>query len=310
MKKILALGPLFIIFAAFLWSLDGFLRQNLYTLPATLVVFFEHLLGLIILAPFLFRGRREVATLSRDSWLAVFWVVIWGGVLGTIFYTKALSFVSYIPLSVVVLLQKLQPIFAISLAIIFLKERLTGRFLFWAALALAGGYLVTFPNLIPVFGTGDQTWVAALLAVGAAFAWGSSTVFGKKSLQSLRFSTLTSLRFALTALVLLVWLTTTGGLADSAQITPTQWGYLLAIVFSTGAVALFIYYYGLTRTKASVSTICEMFWPVSAVILDFFIRGTVLSPSQWVGAVMMLFAIYQASKMVQAYDQPRQQNTV
>jgi hypothetical protein len=49
MKKILAFGPLFIIIAALLWSGDGILRISLYALPPSVVVFYENLLGAIIL---------------------------------------------------------------------------------------------------------------------------------------------------------------------------------------------------------------------------------------------------------------------
>jgi drug/metabolite transporter (DMT)-like permease len=52
--------------------------------------------------------------------------------MGTFFYTKALSYIQYIDLSVVVLLQKLQPLFAISLAAIILKEKITQKFLLLA----------------------------------------------------------------------------------------------------------------------------------------------------------------------------------
>ena len=81
--------------------------------------------------------------------------------------------------------------------------------------------------------------------------------------------------------------------------TSKQWLYLVAIVFSTGAVALYIYYYGLKLVKASSSTIYELFWPISAVILDYLIRGTILSLAQWLGAILMLIAIYKVSAIQQ-----------
>ena len=49
MKKLKSFGPLFIIIAALLWSLDGLLRRGLYSLPPSVVVFYEHLVGFAIL---------------------------------------------------------------------------------------------------------------------------------------------------------------------------------------------------------------------------------------------------------------------
>ena len=66
---------------------------------------------------------------------------------------------------------------------------------------------------------------------------------------------------------------------------------LIPFVFTTGSVALFIYYYGLKHVKASHSTIYELFWPLSAVAIDWLVRGRVLSPMQFVGGAILIIAI-------------------
>ncbi len=294
MKKKYLVGPFLIIVAAWLWSLDGFLRQALYTLPPLLIVFLEHLLGFLVTVPILIKFWSNLKLITKKEWLSVGWVAVFGGILGTWFYTKALGLVGYIDLSVVVLLQKLQPLFAISLAMIILKERPKVRYWSFAVLALIGGYLITFKDLWPHFSGGGQMQ-AALLAVGAAFAWGSSTVFGRRALQSIDFRLLTSLRFGLTALLLFPFIFASGDVNFLSHLTSRQWLMIVAIVFSTGLLALFIYYAGLRRTRASIATICEMFWPVSAVVLDYFINHTVLNITQIGGAILLLFAIYKIS---------------
>jgi len=127
MKQYKTYGPIFIILAAFLWSLDGFLRQSLYALPSSLIVFLEHGLGFIVTIPLLIKLWPQIKKITRQVWFSVWWVVVFGGVLGTIFYTKALGLVGYIDLSVVVLLQKLQPVFAVLLAALVLKEKMNMR---------------------------------------------------------------------------------------------------------------------------------------------------------------------------------------
>jgi drug/metabolite transporter (DMT)-like permease len=57
---------------------------------------------------------------------------------------------------------------------------------------------------------------------------------------------------------------------------------------STGAVALFIYYYGLKHLPASHATVYELTWPLSAVFLDWVIRGRMLGFAQMVGAFLLL----------------------
>ncbi len=288
MKKYL---PIFaIIFAALLWSLDGFLRQELYNIPSFLIVTIEHVIGALIFLPFLLKGKKEISSMGQRSWSSIFWISIFGGLLGLFFYTKALSYINYIDLSVVVLLQKFQPLFAISLAAVVLKERITKRFFILAIMALVGGYFVTF-GLNPIPTGNDKATIAALLALLAAFCWGSSTVLGKHALKTLSFPVVTALRLSVTAIIAMVVLIAIRGYSDISAITTSQWKILLLIVFTTGSVALFIYYYGLKHVKASHSTIYELFWPLSAVAIDWIVRGRILSPMQYIGGGVLIISI-------------------
>ena len=285
MRKMLP--PLAIVFAALLWSLDGFLRQELYSISSFLVVTLEHAFGAVLFLPFLIKTWPEIKKLGQRGWISVLWISIFGGILGTYFYTKALSYINYIDLSVVVLLQKLQPIFAISLAAIILKERLTQRFIGLALLAMLGAYLVTF-GTSSISDWDDKTLIAALFATLAAFSWGSSTVLGKHALNRLPFTVVTALRLSLTAVCALIIYTITSDAPQAPELTTHQWRNLIIIVMSTGAVALFIYYFGLKHMQASHATVYELTWPLSAVFLDWVIRDHILGFAQIIGAILLL----------------------
>ncbi|MFA5076719.1 MAG: EamA family transporter [Patescibacteria group bacterium] len=294
MKKFLGLGALAIVIAALFWSVDGvFLRPNLYTLPSTFVVFLEHLLGFIVLSPFIYLYRHELKKITRKQWVAVFWVALFGGALGTTFITKALFLTNFQGLSVVVLLQKLQPIFAIVLAAFLLKEKFPKKFYLWAGLAIIGGYLVTFKDLAPNLDTGQKTILAAVFALLAAFAWGSSTTIGKYALKNINYRLLAALRFGFTTVIMTfaVFYRHTWAIPS-----PRQWLIFAIIVFTTGATAMFLYYFGLKRVPASVATLCELAWPVSAPILDYFINHNLLSWSQIVGAIVLIYAVYKTTQ--------------
>ena len=113
-------GPVFIITAALLWALDGVIRRHLFSLPPITIIFFEHLIGLIILLPFVWKHVWKTRFTGREYGLLVL-IAILSGLLGTLWFTTALLKVHFISFSVVFLLQKLQPIFAIGTASIFLK---------------------------------------------------------------------------------------------------------------------------------------------------------------------------------------------
>ena len=290
MRNLKYLGPVAIMCAAVLWSFDGLLRQYLLEVPSLMVVLLEHFFGALLLTPLLFKGWQEIKTLPNRAWISVLWVSLFGGLLGTFFYTKALSYINYIDLSVVVLLQKFQPFFAIGLAAVLLREPLTKNYLICAVAAIAGGYLVTFENGLPVMEMDDKTLIAGLMALCAAFAWGSSTVLGKHALKHLSFFSLTGLRLWITTFITVVVILFMGNSPINVSLSKTEWLTILTIVLSTGTVALFIYYYGLKHVLATHATIYELFWPLSAMLIDLFIRGRTLMPGQFIGALLLIGA--------------------
>lgn len=298
-KKLYYLGALSIITAAIFWSLDGiFLRPHLYTLSPAVVVFWEHLLGFIVLSPWLWFYRKELKFLSRKQWLAVFWISLFGGALGTVFITKAFFLTNFQDLSIVLLLQKLQPIFAILLAYIFLGEKLRRKFYLWAALAVMAGYFVTFKDLTPNFDTGEKTIMAAFFAALAAFAFGSSTTFGKYAIRTINYKLLAGLRFGLTTIIMLAAVMYLRILTLPGN---QQWLILIIVVFTSGALAMFLYYYGLKKVTASQATLYELAWPISAIIMDFLINKNMLSWSQLLAAAILIYAVYKIVRLQPTY---------
>lgn len=279
-----------VIFAALLWSIDGFLRQELNTVPSILIVSLEHSIGAIIFLPFLVKSWESIRNLGQREWVSILWIAIFGGILGTFFYTKALGYVNYINLSVVVLLQKLQPVFAIALSSIILKEKLSNKFIILSLSAIIGAYLVTFGSTLE-FEWNDKTIIASLLALLSAFCWGSSTVLGKHALKSLPFEAVTSLRLTVTAFFTLIVLFATAEFSMVLELKSVQWQKILMIVFSSGSIALAIYYYGLQNLPASHTTIYELAWPLSALLLDWAVRGQLLNATQLLGALILLVSM-------------------
>ncbi|MBI4779649.1 EamA family transporter [Candidatus Falkowbacteria bacterium] len=293
LEKQWVFGALAIMLAALLWSLDGvFIRSKLYALPAALVVMLEHILGFLVLSPFIFLSWRKIKLLKSKEWAAIGWVAFFGGALGTIMITKAFfaAMDGSVTFATVVILQKLQPVFALLMARLILGERLRKSFYAWALVAIAAAYFLAFGKTGLNLGEINFLHNAAFYSLIAAFAFGSSTVFGKRIVNHLDFKSTAALRFGLTSLLVLVYALATGDLFKFSTVTGMHWQYLIIIVFTSGAAAMFIYYYGLKRVTASASTILELFWPFSAVILDYFINHNVLSPIQIVASLILFMA--------------------
>ena len=294
--KYMRYGSAAVIVAALLWSVDGLLRRHLYVLPAPVIVFYEHLLGLVVLAPIILTSLKAFKKLTRKQWYAPIGVSFLSGAVGTILYTAALGRIQFIPFSVVVLLQQLNPIFAIIASAILLKEPLTRRFFGLSAVALVAAYFVTFPKYAVNFSTGSGTVIAALFAVGAAAAWGTSTAFSKYALKDTSSIHITALRFGFTPIFALGFVLLSGSTASLGSITLNQFMYLVAITFSTGLVALIIYYFGLQRVLASRAAILELAWPASAVVVGWIWLDQGLTASQAIAAIVLTGTIIQIAK--------------
>ncbi len=292
------LAPLFVIIAAALWGFDGIvLRPALYSLPVPLVVFIESTIVALLLSPIFIRQYSKIKTLSKKDWLAFFGVALFGGAIGTMAITKALFYVNFVNLSIVILIQKLQPVFALSLAGILLKEKLPKIFFLWAFLAVTGAYFMTFGFSLPNFLTGDKTLVAAGFSLIAAVSFSSSTVFSKRALRDVGFEMGTYLRFLLSAVIMVVIATLMGDIKTITNVSSYQWMIFLIIAFTTGGAAIFLYYYGLKKITASVATICELAFPLTAVVLEYFLHGNILAPVQWIGVAVLIFSIIKVSRI-------------
>jgi len=291
-NKTVFTGAMAICVAATLWGLDGVvLTPRLYSLDIGMVVFIFHALPFLLMNIFMYREYKHLKRFTSGDVLMFFLLSFFGGALGTLAIVKALFLVNFKALTVVVLLQKLQPVFAITLAALLLGEKLKRNFLVWSALAITAGYFLTFGFRLPDLQTGGQTALAAGYSLLAAFAFGSSTVFSKKVLRKFSFFTATFYRYAFTSILMLLYVLSTGMLKGIPGINGTQWIIFAVIGITTGSGAIFLYYFGLTRIRAMLATICELCFPVSAIIFDYFINDKILTPVQWVSAAVLVFAI-------------------
>lgn len=284
-----------IALAATLWGLDGVvLTPRLSNLHVIFVVFLLHAFPFLVMNTFLFSKYKKLALLDRKDLISLFVVSIFGGAIGTIAIVYALFIVNFQELSVVVLLQKFQPVFAIIMAAMVLKEKLSGRFLLWSAVAILGGYFLTFGWFQPDFTHDTTSLKAALLSLLASFSFGSSTVFSKRLLDKVDFVSATFYRYGLTSLLMLPVVLLTGKWVEFQNITEVNWWIFIIIALTSGSVAILLYYYGLKKVKASQATLLELFFPISAVLMDYYINGARLSWIQWLSAAVMIFAIIQA----------------
>ncbi len=297
-KRLTVLGPILIFLAAMLWASDGPFRFHLaQELTPSFIVLIEHLINSVLVIPFLLMGWSEIKSLKWQQWLALLFIGIGASAFATILFTQAFMYVNP---SVAIVLQKLQPLFAILLAVTFLKEQTGKRFWSWALLALIGAYVISFPNLRPELYVGEA-WnpntLGILCSIGAAALWGAGTVVGRYALKTVSFKTVASLRLFIAFLFLAVWNSPSVISQSFGALTGKDVLFLVIISLTSGFISLFLYYRGLSTTKASIATIAELGFPFLAVIVNAVTLGLFLTPMQFAGMALLILAVWQLTNI-------------
>lgn len=287
-------GILLVIFSCLLWGMDTLIRYPLVERginPVT-IVFYEHCVLALIFSVGLISRIKNIGQLRIGDVFGFIMIGGFGSAIATVSFTEAFQ---YLNPSLVILLQKLQPIVAISLASVLLKEEIKKEFIVWAFVCLVGGLLVSSPDIERFYAlitsnfgavTSDAAVKGYTLVGISILGWGSATVFGKRlSLAGHDTKIIMGGRF-LTGLIVLIpfmqW--------NRSMILPDGKDYLkiLIMVSISGATAMWFYYQGLKRLPAKTTAIAEMFFPFFAIVVNWIFLGKQLTELQLAGGVILI----------------------
>src|SRR3989344_5519047 len=297
-------APIFIMIAATLWAVDALFRTQLtYTIPSTSIVMIEHAIGFLILSPLILRYWNDIKGLKKHDWMILLVMTIVSSVLGTVLFTEALgrSFAEF-DFVTPILLQKLQPLFVVALSALILKEHISVKFIVLAIVALVGSYLISFGfNPVSLQLAGKE--LVFILAIGAAASWGTGTILSKHALNHIPFPALAGLRMLLAVPIAYIFSLVLGQAFNPMTIGVGEWWRFLVIAGITGgALAIYLYYKGLQKTPARVSTFAELMFPVASIFiaitpLNPYGAAQVLSMANVLGIVILLGSVLMISFM-------------
>ncbi len=287
-------GTFLVILACLFWGMDTLIRYPLVERgihPVT-IVFYEHIVLVAIFSLGVIGSFKRIGELKIADVFSFLIVGGLGSAVATVAFTEAFQTLNP---TLVILLQKFQPVVAILLSSLILREEIQKPFIFWAMFCLVGGLLISSPDIVRFYHllksdlslvTSDQALKGYGLVGISILGWCSSTVFGKR-LTTVGFDTKSIMagRFlcGLVALMPFVkW--------DKSLILPEGEDYLriLIMVLISGAIAMWFYYQGLKRLSAKTTAIAEMFFPFFAVMVNWFFLGKQLTDLQLLGGVILI----------------------
>ncbi|MBD67024.1 MAG: EamA family transporter [Halobacteriovoraceae bacterium] len=288
------IGFLLIVAACAFWALDTLIRYPLSHLlqNSFVIVFYEHMFLSLLLLAISFKSLRRFKNIKLNHFMSFFIVGGIGSALATLAFTKAFSFLNP---SLVIILQKFQPLFAIMMASYILNEKIQKEFIGWAIVCLVGAFLISYQDIVLVVREftnikqlifHERSFQGYMLVLFSVLGWAAATVYGKK-LVNLGYGDdlILTGRFLTGFLCLLPF-----AFFETTLFTHDVdiYAKISLMVLVSGLLAMYLYYQGLRRIPARLCTLAEMFFPLMAVIVNWIFLGASLSIVQISGAIILV----------------------
>ena len=291
-------GPWLVGLGAALWGTESAWRIPLNALfDAKVIVFWEHVLILIMFVPLLVSRLAEIRKIDARTWGYLIFSGFAGSAVGTVFFTLALKYGNPTVVNVIL---NIQPVISTMAAFLIFGDRLATRFFLYASIAILAGIFVSVahPALIGV------SFERAGLSKGTGYAlicalfWGLSTVAGRGVMISMSLRLASSLRIVVGLICMTLILFAYGKLHGAAlwpvaaQAHATKAIVLLLLLASvSGGLPLLIYFQGLHLTRASTASYFEMIQTLAAVCITWGFFHASLHPHQVVAALILIAAV-------------------
>ena len=305
-------GPWLVGLGAALWGTESAWRIPLNALfDAKVIVFWEHVIILIMFLPLLVPRLGEIPKIQARTWGYLLFSAFAGSAVGTIFFTLALKYGNPTVVNVIL---NIQPVISTIGAFLVFGDRLAPRFFLYASVAILAGIFVSVahPALIGVSFERAGLSQGTGYALVCAFFWGLATVAGRGVMIGMSLRLASSLRIVVGLICMTLILLAYGKLAGAAlwpaaaQAHATKAIVLLVLLASvSGGIPLLIYFEGLRLTRASTAGYFEMMQTLAAVCITWGFFHASLYPHQVVAALILIGAVamvHHVQRQVEGHD--------
>src|SRR5436853_2199382 len=307
-------GPWLVGLGAALWGTESAWRIPLNRLfDAEVIVFWEHVLILLMFLPLLLPRIRDLGKIDARTWGYLIFSGFAGSAVGTIFFTLALKYGNPTVVNVIL---NIQPVISTIGAFLLFGDRLARQFFFYAGVAIVAGIFVSVahPTVIGVSFERAGLNLGTGYALVCAVFWGLSTVAGRGVMMGMSLRLASSMRIvvglACMTLILLAY-----GKLDGAALWPAaaqaHTGKAIVLLFClasiSGGIPLLIYFQGLRLTRASTAGYFEMMQTLAAVCITWGVFHASLHVHQVAAAIILIAAVAMVHQVQQEIE-PAQPN--
>lgn len=291
-------GPWLVGLGAALWGTESAWRIPLNKIfDAPVIVFWEHVLILLMFLPLLMPSIAEVRKIDMRTWGYLVFSGFAGSAVGTIFFTLALKDGNPTVVNVIL---NVQPIISTAGAFLLFRDRLAPRFFLYATIAIIAGVFlsVEYPTLIGISFQRAGLTLGTGYALICAFFWAGATVAGRGVMLGMPLRLAASLRIVV-GLACMTLILIGYGKLNAAALWPQAAhehalkaaGLLLLLASVSGGIPLLIYFEGLRLTRASTAGYFEMMQTLAAVVITWGFFHAALRWHQIVAGLFLMAAV-------------------
>src|SRR5438132_11241555 len=303
-------GPWLVGIGAALWWTESAWRLPLNELfDAEVIVFWEHVLILLMFLPILLPNVGQLRQVERRTWSYLLFSGFAGSAVGTIFFTLALKHGNPTVVNVIL---NIQPLISTLGAFLLFGDRLAPRFFLYAGIAIVAGIFLSVkqPALIGVSFEQAGLTLGTGYALICALFWGGSTVAGRGVMTGMPLRLASSMRIVVGLICMTLILLAYGKMHSAAlwpaaaQAHPTKAIVALFLLASiSGGIPLLIYFEGLRLTRASTAGYFEMMQTLAAVGITWEFFHAALRPHQIVAGIVLMAAVAMIQQVQRASEE-------
>jgi drug/metabolite transporter (DMT)-like permease len=249
--------------------------------------FFRFAIAAVFLAAFVWKAEGGLPRLQRHQILPVVLLGMTGVFAYNVFFFKGLQF---IPAGRASLIIALNPIGISALSAVIFKERLNWLGCIGITLSVTGAVVViTDGQLNRIWEHGIGT--GELLILGCVASWVSFSLIGKSVMTGMSPLAAVCYSAIIGAVALFLPALSNRMPVNMWHYTAADWASLFYLGFFGTVLGFFWYYQGIRRIGPAKASVFINFVPVSAIIMSYFILEEALTPSLFLGAVLVISGV-------------------
>ncbi|HGS5978144.1 TPA: DMT family transporter [Klebsiella quasipneumoniae subsp. quasipneumoniae] len=245
-------------------------------LPVIDVVFWRCLIGALTLLLFIVLSRQPFSRLTRFTLT----LAVLGGIALVINWLLLFAAYSRISIGMATVVYNTQPFMLVLMGMV-LGERVSAVKWGWLLLAFGGVVILLSSELAPAHG--DSLATGVLLALGAAFFYALTAIIARK-LHPLPAQHIAFIQ-VLVGVVMLLPLVQMPAFSASFP-----WRYLLILGVVHTGIMYQLLYSAIQKLPTPITGSLSFIYPLVAMGVDYLVFHHALTPVQWCGGMLILFA--------------------